>query len=47
MSDSLPFIIGTRGSELALAQAVATEHAVGAAFPGLSMKRNVIRTTGD
>lgn len=42
-----PFIIGTRGSDLALAQAVATEHAVGAAFPGLPLKRNVIKTTGD
>jgi hydroxymethylbilane synthase len=47
MSDSPSIIIGTRGSELALAQAVATEHAVGAAFPGMVMKRNVIRTTGD
>lgn len=41
------FTIGTRGSDLALAQAVATEAALAAAFPGLQVARNVIRTTGD
>lgn len=45
MSES--FTIGTRGSDLALAQAVATEHALRAAFPGLTVVRNVITTTGD
>ena len=47
MSETTSFIIGTRGSDLALAQAVATEHAMGVAFPGLVLKRNVIKTTGD
>ncbi len=40
-------IIGTRGSDLALVQATATEGLLGAAFPGTSFRRNVIRTTGD
>jgi len=40
-------IIGTRGSDLALVQAAATEGLLGAAFPGTSFRRNVIRTTGD
>lgn len=47
MSHSVPFTIGTRGSELALVQAEATERALRAAFPGLDVERNVIRTTGD
>jgi hydroxymethylbilane synthase len=39
--------IGTRGSELALVQARATEAALGAAFPDRTLERVVIRTTGD
>jgi len=45
MSES--FIIGTRGSELALFQADATERALHEAFPELALKREIIRTTGD
>lgn len=40
-------IIGTRGSELALVQATATEGLLGEKFPDVSFKRQVIRTTGD
>lgn len=40
-------IIGTRGSELALVQAETVEAAVRAAFPGLTVERRVIKTTGD
>ena len=40
-------IIGTRGSDLALVQATATEGLLGAAFPGTTFRRNVIKTTGD
>ncbi len=40
-------VIGTRGSELALTQADATEAALGAAFPGITLVRNIIQTTGD
>lgn len=40
-------IIGTRGSDLALVQATATEGLLRAAFPDVSFCRNVIRTTGD
>jgi hydroxymethylbilane synthase len=40
-------IIGTRGSDLALVQATATEGLLGAAFPETSFLRNVIKTTGD
>ncbi|MFM7181738.1 MAG: hydroxymethylbilane synthase [Verrucomicrobiales bacterium] len=39
--------VGTRGSELALAQAELFESAVAAARPDLSIKRVIIRTTGD
>jgi hydroxymethylbilane synthase len=42
-----PIIVGTRGSELALVQANATEEALAAAFPGLKILRKVITTTGD
>jgi hydroxymethylbilane synthase len=45
MSDSIS--IGTRGSELALAQAMAAESALAAAFPGVAVVRKVITTTGD
>jgi hydroxymethylbilane synthase len=40
-------IVGTRGSELALVQATATEGLLAAEFPGLAIRREVIRTTGD
>ncbi|BCX46237.1 porphobilinogen deaminase [Haloferula helveola] len=40
-------IIGTRGSDLALVQATATEAALRDAFPELELVREVIRTTGD
>ena len=47
-SDSLtPIIVGTRGSELALVQATATEAALAAAFPNREFVRKVIKTTGD
>jgi hydroxymethylbilane synthase len=48
MSTPLPaFNIGTRGSELALVQAAATEEALAAAFPELTLARHIIKTTGD
>lgn len=40
-------IIGTRGSELALVQATATEGLLGEKFPETGFVRNIIRTTGD
>lgn len=40
-------LVGTRGSELALVQATATEAALSAAFPDRKIIRNVITTTGD
>lgn len=42
-----PIIVGTRGSELALVQATATEAALAHAFPGRKIARQVITTTGD
>lgn len=39
--------IGTRGSDLALVQASLTEKALGEAFPGVTVERCVIKTTGD
>ena len=49
MNDPIPtkIIVGTRGSELALVQATATEAALAAAFPQLVIERKVIKTTGD
>jgi hydroxymethylbilane synthase len=41
------FTVGTRGSELALVQATATESALAAAFPDLRFERRIIKTTGD
>lgn len=41
------FAVGTRGSELALVQATATETALAAAFPVLQFERRIIKTTGD
>lgn len=39
--------VGTRGSDLALVQATATEAALATAFPHLTIERKVIKTTGD
>ena len=39
--------IGTRGSDLALAQATLTESALGEVFPEAALERRVIKTTGD
>ena len=47
MNSSNPIIVGTRGSELALVQAAATEAALAAAFPDRQIIREVILTTGD
>jgi len=49
MTDPSPalFTVGTRGSELALVQATATEAILRAAFPHLQIARKVIKTTGD
>ena len=49
MIDESPdlFTVGTRGSELALVQATATEAILRAAFPHLQIVRQVIKTTGD
>jgi hydroxymethylbilane synthase len=42
-----PIVVGTRGSELALVQATATEAALAAMFPEREIVRKVITTTGD
>lgn len=42
-----PLVVGTRGSELALVQAAATEAALAAVFPDLPLERVIIKTTGD
>ena len=49
MSDihSPPIVVGTRGSDLALVQATATEAALAEAFPNIPFSRKVIKTTGD
>ncbi len=39
--------VGTRGSELALVQASATEAILAAAFPDVNVERRIIQTTGD
>src|SRR5688572_2253656 len=39
--------LGTRGSELALVQATMTEKLLADAYAGLSVRREIIRTTGD
>jgi hydroxymethylbilane synthase len=44
---STPLNVGTRGSELALVQATATEALLAAKFPDLTIQRKVIKTTGD
>lgn len=46
-TSSTPILVGTRGSELALVQATATEAALAAAFPDLQIERRIIKTTGD
>lgn len=45
--DPQTLILGTRGSELALVQASATEALLTAVFPELRVERRIIRTTGD
>lgn len=40
-------VVGTRGSDLALTQATATEAALAAAFPEVGLIRQIIQTTGD
>lgn len=40
-------VVGTRGSELALVQASATEAALSRRFPDLNLRREIIKTTGD
>ncbi len=47
MNSSNSIIVGTRGSELALVQAAATEAALAVAFPDREIIRQVILTTGD
>lgn len=48
MSDPLTTLhLGTRGSELALVQACATEAALAAMFPDWRLDRVIIKTTGD
>ncbi len=49
MPDSAPppILVGTRGSELALVQATATEALLASAFPEREIIRQVIKTTGD
>jgi hydroxymethylbilane synthase len=47
MNSQQPQRIGTRGSELALAQATETEALLRAAFPERGFERTIIRTTGD
>jgi hydroxymethylbilane synthase len=42
-----PILVGTRGSELALVQATATEALLASAFPEREIIRQVIKTTGD
>jgi hydroxymethylbilane synthase len=40
-------IVGTRGSDLALVQANATEGLLAGKFPDMLIRRNIIKTTGD
>lgn len=47
MRDPQEIVIGTRGSALALVQVEATEAALHAVFPGISLRREIILTTGD
>ena len=43
----LSLTLGTRGSELALAQTVLTTAALNAAWPNLAIRREIIKTSGD
>ena len=43
----IELILGTRGSELALAQTVLTTAALNAAWPQLTVIREIIKTAGD
>ena len=47
MTSKNTLIIGTRGSALALAQADMVRAALSALHPGLDIRREIIRTTGD
>lgn len=47
MTSNNTFVIGTRGSALALAQAEMVRAALSARHPGLDIRREIIRTTGD
>lgn len=47
MADRELITVGTRGSDLALVQATATEALLRAAFPDVEVVRKIIRTTGD
>jgi hydroxymethylbilane synthase len=47
LSQTTPLVVGTRGSELALAQATTTEALLAEKFPTFSISRQVIKTTGD
>ncbi len=47
MNGKTPFIIGTRGSALALAQADMVQAALAARYPELEVRREIIRTVGD
>ncbi|MEM7385287.1 MAG: hydroxymethylbilane synthase, partial [Verrucomicrobiota bacterium] len=42
-----PFVIGTRGSDLALCQARMVRAALARAFPDLAVETKIIKTTGD
>jgi hydroxymethylbilane synthase len=46
-NSSRRLIIGTRGSELALVQATATQYALAGVFPDMEIIREIIKTTGD
>ncbi len=47
MNTNAPFIIGTRGSALALAQADMVTVALAARYPQLEVRREIIKTVGD
>lgn len=47
MSATTPFIIGTRGSDLALAQSTLTQSALAEAHPNQAVKEQIIKTIGD
>ncbi len=47
MNSKTPFVIGTRGSALALAQADMVQAALAARYPELDVRREIIRTVGD